>query len=261
MERVAAQPEYLDGPLDDARELRESLRDLRRVNRWLGGIRLSRTALLRLLRAHGVVGEPGPGRDPGVERPLRVLDVGTGCADIPAALLDRAGREGMSMEVVAVDERPEIIEVAREEFGERPGLTLAVASGAALPYPDRAFDVAHASLVAHHLEPRDVERLLREMARVSRLGVLINDLDRGVLGWIGALLVTRLFSRNRLTRHDGPLSVRRAYRPDELVRIAERAGLRPAARVGGFLRHRYALAFLHASEHPSAGTERANDLA
>ncbi len=247
MDRVAAQLEYLDGPLEDARELDGSLRDLRRVNRWLGGFALSRPALVRLLGSMTPgVGDPlEPYRSQ--QRPLQLLDVGTGSADIPAALLEWAGRKGFRMEIVGIDERPEIIEVARQVFRDRDGLRLRVTPGDALPYPDGSFDVAHASLVTHHLTPDDALGLLREMARVSRLGVVVNDLDRGRLGWLGAVVLTRLFTRNRLTRHDGPLSVRRAYTPAELMRIAADAGLRPAARIDGFLRHRYALAFVHAS--------------
>ena len=54
--------------------------------------------------------------------------------------------------------------------------------------------------------------LLREMARVARLGVVVNDLDRTRLGWIGAWLIGHLLTGNRYTRYDAPLSVLRAYR-------------------------------------------------
>jgi hypothetical protein len=37
-----------------------------------------------------------------------------------------------------------------------------------------------------------------------------------------------IFARNELTRLDGALSIRRAYTPDELRSLAERAGLRGA---------------------------------
>ena len=41
-------------------------------------------------------------------------------------------------------------------------------------------------MVVHHLEPADAVALLREMARVARLGVVVNDLVRGRLYWAGA---------------------------------------------------------------------------
>jgi hypothetical protein len=84
------------------------------------------------------------------------------------------------------------------------------------------------------------------MARTSSLGVIVNDLDRRRLGWIGAWAMTRLLTRNRYTRHDAPLSVRRAYRPTEVAQMAGQAGLVEVARIRGFLGHRYAMAFVHA---------------
>jgi hypothetical protein len=38
-------------------------------------------------------------------------------------------------------------------------------------------------------------------------------------------MTTRLLSGNRLTRHDGPISVLRGFRPQELRRMATEAGL------------------------------------
>ena len=107
------------------------------------------------------------------------------------------------------------------------GLELHAGDGRSLPYPDRSFDIAHASLVLHHLAPDDAVALLREMARVARLGIVVNDLDRSRLGLLGAWLVGHLATRNRYTRHDAPLSVRRAYRADEMTALLVEAGLDP----------------------------------
>jgi ubiquinone/menaquinone biosynthesis C-methylase UbiE len=216
--RLAATPELLDGPLDDAAALRGNLRDLRRVNRFLGGSFLSRRAVDLLL-----AGDRGP---------YSLLDVGTGAADIPLALLDTAEASGRELRIVGLDRRPEVLEAARSidpRLGSIDNLQLRTADGRALPYADRTFDVVHASLVVHHLEPRDAVAFLREARRVARRGVVVNDLVRGRLNWAGAWLLTRLATRNRLSRHDGPLSVRRAYTRAESVALLASAGLQPVA--------------------------------
>jgi ubiquinone/menaquinone biosynthesis C-methylase UbiE len=231
MQRLAHAAELLDGPLDDPDALAGNLRDLRRINRLLGGVRLSRLAIAAL--ADGSTGD------------LTLLDVGTGGADIPVALLADARRRGRRLEIVAVDARPEVLAAAvsiRPGIAETPGLTLAVSDGRSLPYSDAAFDIAHASLVLHHAADEEAVALLREMARVARVGVVVNDLSRARIHWMGAWLIANLLTRNAFTRHDAPLSVRRAYRPEEMRDLLERAGLRPVAHVGGFLGHRYAIA-------------------
>jgi hypothetical protein len=83
---------------------------------------------------------------------------------------------------------------------------------------------------------------LRELARVSGVGVVVNDLVRSPLTLTGAWLASRLFTRNRYSRHDAPLSARRAYSREELRDLLDDAGLRVVADFGGLARHRRALA-------------------
>jgi hypothetical protein len=68
--------------------------------------------------------------------------------------------------------------------------------------------------------------MLRTLAGASRLGVVINDLHRHPLAWLGIWLMTRLFSRNRLIRHDAPLSVQRGFRPADFERLRDLPDLR-----------------------------------
>jgi ubiquinone/menaquinone biosynthesis C-methylase UbiE len=227
MDRLTGVVELLDGPLDDPSVLAANLRDLRRINRLTGGAALS-------LRAMRQLGDPAT-----------VLDVGTGGADIPELLLADARRRGVTLEVTATDARPEVLaaaRLARPLLATIPGLVLAVADGRGLPYPDAAFDVGHASMVVHHLDETDAIAFLRELRRVSRLGIVVNDLARGWPFWIGAWLITHTVAASRYTRSDGPLSVRRAWTRAEMVELLGRAGLAPTATFVGFAGHRYAIA-------------------
>jgi len=235
MRRLVAARELLDGDLADAPTLDGNLRDLARVNRRFGGTGLSLRAIRSLVGAG--TGDPGVGE-------LRVLDVGTGAADIPLAIAE-AREPWRSAAVTAVDSRAEILDSARRvspALAGRDGVALSIADGRALPFADGAFDVAHASLVLHHLAEDDADRYLRELARVAGRGIVINDLQRGFAEWLGAWLVLHAMTRNRFTLHDGPLSVRRAYTRSEVGRLLRQAGLRPVAWHHAFAGHRWAVA-------------------
>ena len=237
MRRLSDTSEYLDGALSDRATLMENLRDLRRVNSIFGGAWLSVRAIRWLVEHHAPLAARGLDT-------VRVLDVGTGAADIPTGLL-RAGGPWQAMQVTAIDSRPEVIEAAQAlepSLAREPRLSLAVADGRSLPYPDGSFDVAHASLVLHHLEPDDAVAFLRELRRVARIGVVVNDLERSRLGWLGAWLILHAMTRNRFTLHDGPLSVRRAYRRGEARDLLAAAGLRPVREEVGIAGHRWAIA-------------------
>jgi len=234
MRRLAGATEHLDGSLADAAVLAGNLDDLRRINRFLGGLALSRRGIDALVREARLAADD----------PIAILDVGTGAADIPIGLLEDARRRGRAMTVLAVDNRDEVLVVAQAAASHAgaDGLVLRQADGRALPFADGSFDVAHASLVLHHLDPAEAAVTIREMARVARHGVVLNDLARGWLPWLGAWLLLHVATRNPFTRHDGPLSVRRAYSTAEAREMLERAGLRIIQQETAFVGHRWAIA-------------------
>jgi len=206
----ASARELMDVEPGDPDELRECLAELARVNRWLGGSRTTLAHLGRLLERTG-------------RRKVTVLDVAAGGGDMDVAIRAWAARRGWQLAFTLLDRHPLLVEGSLRD----PSSAGAAVRGDALelPFRDGSFDLCVTSLFFHHLEPEQTERALLEMRRVARTGVLVNDLVRDRLAWGWIVLLTRLFSRNRLVRNDGPLSVLRAYRPEDFRRLAVRAGL------------------------------------
>ncbi len=213
--RVATN-ELMDDPGRSDRELRETLRDLGRINRWFGAHAFVRRFLDRTLPVWQARRENAA--------PLRILDVATGGADIPIAVAEWAEHRGVAVHVVAVDRHPAITRLARAMTAPYPSITIVEADALALPFPDRSFDVCLCSLALHHLDPGDGGALLRQLDRLGRLGFLVVDLVRGWSGYAGVWLLTRC-SRSPLIRHDGPVSVRRAPSWDEYRDLAAHAGI------------------------------------
>ena len=94
-----------------------------------------------------------------------------------------------------------------------------------MPFADASVEIVTCAFALHHFSPRMATGLLCEMARVARIGVIVTDLRRSHAAYWGARLLARGMN-NRLTRHDGPLSVLRAYTPVEVRSWMARAGLR-----------------------------------
>jgi SAM-dependent methyltransferase len=202
----SAERELLDGDHLDPAELRRNLREMAMLNRLPGGVGHSVSAVCGLL--DGV-------------RDAAVLDIGAGSGDFARRLRARAPAR-----VVVADVRDEVLDVARRNLAGTDGVTFLRADVRALPFGDGAVDVSHASLLLHHLGPSDAVAALRELRRVARRGVVVNDLRRGRAAYLATALTVRVLTRGRYTRHDGPLSARRAYTPAELDGLATAAGLR-----------------------------------
>ena len=130
-------------------EVRANLADLARLNRLPGGTSASIAAIERLA---------------GSGRRTTVVDIGTGRADMPLAFARRGWRS------IAVDSNPEVLRVARAVTRGTPSIEVVEADALHLPLPDDSFDVAHCSLLIHHLDASEAVAVLREMARVARLG-------------------------------------------------------------------------------------------
>lgn len=202
--------ELLDGEHLNARELALNLREMAMLNRLPGGTRDSVRAVERLLRD---------------QTEGTVLDVGTGSGDFVRRL-----RHRRHAEVIAIDLRSEVLAIAARNLAGISNVSLMEADVLALPLSDGEVDVAHASLLLHHLDPDEAIAALAEMKRVSRLGVVINDLRRGVFPFVMTAAAVLTLSRGAYTRHDGVLSARRAYTLAELDTLAGKAGLRRVSR-------------------------------
>lgn len=204
-----------DFAITDSR-LTQALGDLRWVNRWLGGHRAADTVLTPLIRRMGS---------------LRIIDLGSGGADYPEHIVRWANRQGGKVEVVAVDANPQTVSYAQTSLDHRlsPPLRNRVevvcADALDLPYDDGAFDVAVAALFLHHFHGEDAVALLKEMNRVARRGILVNDLHRHPMAYYGVRALGAVTRASVMFRHDGPLSVLRGFRRDELEELAGAAGL------------------------------------
>jgi ubiquinone/menaquinone biosynthesis C-methylase UbiE len=128
----------------------------------------------------------------------------------------------MCLRVIGSDCNRAVLENAACQPG--PSLTLVQHDAAVLPFADGSVDLVTLSLAAHHLTPAQLRAALAEAWRVARYGLVVSDLERGTLAYVSSRLMA-LVLRNRLTSHDGPVSVLRAYTAPELRRIALAAGV------------------------------------
>ena len=211
--RAEGAQEVLDGAVA-ASELAASLADIDRLNSWFGGYALSLRAIRRLAA------------DAPRDRPLCVIDVGGGTAAFAMRVTRWARRAGRRVRVIVVDRDPTTLRLARAAVVAYPEIVLIRADAAALPCRPRGADIVTSALTLHHLEPAQAAAGLREMTSAARIAVVVNDLIRRRLSLGLVWLATRLLGCHPISRHDGPLSVRRSYSREELTALAEKAGAR-----------------------------------
>jgi len=216
----------MDAPDADAELLRRSLAYIRWVNALFGYTRAMLSHIERF--SHGWK----------AGKTIRILDVGTGSADIPRAILRWAGRRHFDVRLVGVDLQAVVVaEAAATNIDRR--LSIVRANALDLPFSDGSFDYAITSMFLHHLSDEAVVTVLREMSRVAARGILAADISRNrrAYGWIN--LFTLL--ANPMVRHDARVSVAQAFTRDEVISLGTRAGIHFASYHRHF-GHRFILA-------------------
>jgi len=192
-------PEELDRA--SPQEASPVLADLVRVNRYFGGHRILRKIV-------GGLAQPG--------EKFSLLDVGAASGDIGVALQSHYPRAT----VVSLDRLMFHLD------GAAPPKI--VADAFQLPFAPASFDFVFSSLFLHHFSDDQIVELLASFKKLSRRAVLAIDLERGPLAFRFLPATRWLFDWNRMFVDDGLLSVQAAFKKNELLALATRAGLASA---------------------------------
>lgn len=221
------EPEWMDADSVDPRALRRSLSFIRRVNALFGYTR----ATLRHLQRFSAGWTRG--------QRIEVVDIATGSADVPLAIVRWGERRGFDVRVVGVDRHLETIRAAREATANEPRIRIVQADALRLPFDAGRFDYAVCSMFLHHLSDAEAEAVLRAMGDVASRGVIAADLlrHRRAYAWISLFTLMA----NPIVRHDARVSVRQAFTKREILALRDRAGLEFASYHRHF-GHRFVLA-------------------
>ncbi len=201
--------ELFDDPGADAATALASLRDIARANRFLGGAGAALSRLTEVFRAtpRGTT--------------LTLLDVGTGCGDIPRAALRPAAAAGLALRLVGVERHAA---AARE--AARDGVLAAVrADAAALPLRSRSVDVVLCSQLLHHFHGEALTAILAELERVARRAVVVAEIRPSRIAAAGLWLASFPLHFHPVSRRDGVTSVKRGFTPAALRGACAAAGV------------------------------------
>jgi hypothetical protein len=204
-------PELLEMGVGSVEDVQTNLNDMWRINRFLGGLRAITGHLYPRLRAAKEV--------------VTLVDLATGSADMPVAIARWAKREPIAIRILAVDLAARHLAIARRQTDSVEKIEFLQVDAVHLPFAPQSVDFMMSSLFLHHLKPEQVVELLRQAFACVRGGLVMSDLVRAWLPLIAFKLGQPFFARSYLTRHDGLLSIRRAYTPSELQMLAHAAGL------------------------------------
>ncbi len=196
--------EAMDLPDCNLASLRQTYRRFGLVNRWIAGWEGIYRRFVRPLLSP--------------LRTTRVVDVGCGGGDVAGALVRWAARDGLAVEVTAVDPDPRALAFAREHVPAP--VRLLEMDSAGLLARGEGFDLALSNHVLHHLPDEAVSPFLFQLAELGERRAICSDIERSTLGYLLFSVGALPFARSSFIRDDGLLSIRRSFRREELGRLA-----------------------------------------
>ena len=180
--------------------INDALKELEIINKFLGGKSTTKKGIKLLLNNYSVSNK------------IKILDVGAGGSDNFS--FDKLLNE--EIEITSFDINKGVC-----RYTGNHGIEGNIVCGDVfhLPFKESSFDIVHASLFMHHFNEEEINVLLEKFLKISRYGIIINDLQRSLFALAGIKLLTLLFSRSKMVQNDGPLSVRRGFLKNELKEI------------------------------------------
>lgn len=212
--RRARTPELMDDPSVDDDTFRACLVDLAKVNRLTLAYRPTLAFLDRLF-------------DSGLwprDRPAVILDVGSGYGDMLRLVAKWADERNLDVRLLGLDRNPWAARAAERVPGSQDIRWLSED----LFDHEGGADIVLSSLFAHHLDDASLVRFLEWQEVNARIGWFINDLLRHPFSYYGFSLLSRAMLWHRFVRHDGPVSISRAFRPEDWSVYLAQAGVRDA---------------------------------
>lgn len=203
--------ELMDKLDSGGEEIKQTLQELKIINRWLGGNAVTTNGLKKLLST---------------SRSISIVDLGCGGGDMLKLMSAWCRKKAYNVKLSGIDANPNIIAYARENTRAYQEINYIAADVFSEKFSELKFDVATATLFCHHVTDQQLIELLRQLKTQAKIGIIINDLHRHWFAYYSILMLTRLFSKSEMVKHDASLSVLRSFRKEDWKKILNAAGIK-----------------------------------
>ena len=207
----STQKELIDDLHCDGEELRQTLRELKTINKLLGGNHVTTDGIQKLLETS-------------TQQEITIADIGCGGGDMIRVMYDWSQRKKINARFIGIDANPNTISMAKKNLQNLSNIAFETADVLDMEFQEKQVDVITCTLFTHHFTDGELVQMFRSFRKKTRIGLVVNDLHRHPLAYYSIKILTRLFSKSRLVINDAPISVQRGFRRRELEEILRKAG-------------------------------------
>ncbi|MEB2779006.1 methyltransferase domain-containing protein [Algoriphagus sp. C2-6-M1] len=204
--------ELMDDLNCSGEELNQTLRELKTINRWLGGNYVTTSGLAKIFKSYP-------------QNSYSIADIGCGGGDMIRVMGSWAKRRKKQVYFTGIDANRNIIGLAAVRLADLSEVSWRVQNVFEPEFSEEKVDISTCTLFTHHFTDSELVGLLKSLQAKSHLGIVINDLHRHWFAYTSIKFLTRLFSKSKMVRHDASLSVLRSFSRNDWERILNKAGI------------------------------------
>ncbi|GAA0877739.1 class I SAM-dependent methyltransferase [Algoriphagus jejuensis] len=204
--------ELMDDLECSGEELEQTLRELKTINRWLGGNHVTTNGMAKIMKLYP-------------KSFYQIADIGCGGGDMIGIMNRWANSQGLTMNFVGIDANRNIVELAKVRLQEVTNVRWQVQNVFDPEFSKEKVDIVTCTLFTHHFTDQELISLIRAFRSKASLGIVINDLHRHWFAFHSIRILTRIFSKSPMVQHDASLSVLRSFRKADWERILKAAGV------------------------------------
>ena len=207
-------PEIMDDFTLEGEVLREALDKIAKINQFLGGNSLTLNGVKEL-----ILTVPK-------SRLITIVDVGCGNGDMLRVLSNYGKENNYSFNLIGIDANAFTVNHAKKLSESYSNITFKCEDIFEFDFSQLKFDILLCTLTLHHFKNPEIENLLTAFYDNSKLGIVVNDLQRSSLAYRLFQIICFLFQLNSMSREDGLTSILRGFKKEELETFSKKLGFK-----------------------------------
>lgn len=188
--------------------LEQTLRELEFINKWLGGNKITLSAIGQLVKLSP-------------DKVITIADLGCGSGGMLRIIDSWGRRENLNLKLIGIDANPNIIDIAKSNLKDCPDIHLRTLNILSKEFQEQQYDIVIGTLFYHHFQDEQLTEFFKRLKQQVSLGYIINDIHRHWLAYYAIKILTQFFSKSSMVKYDAPLSVLRAFKKTELKKILQ----------------------------------------
>jgi ubiquinone/menaquinone biosynthesis C-methylase UbiE len=220
--------ELIDDLELDNDALRQNLEELALINKYLGGNQVTSSGLSRLMfdfqkkdNDNSLIVPPKLDQR---KSKIEIADLGCGGGDMLMVMASWAKKKGIDAEFIGIDANDFMIDFGTKRTANYQNISYLHKDIYSEEFKEKSFDIVTMTLFCHHFSDESLVKLLQQLKKQTRIGIVINDIHRHWFAYHSIAWITKFFLKSYLVKNDAKLSVWRAFVREDLEKIIQKSG-------------------------------------